>query len=176
MKEVWRDCKHYEDCYEISNYGRVRNKNTGHYKKLCTKENGYLIVHLYVNGTHHNEYVHRLVALTFIPNPDKLPQVNHKDENKTNNYVDNLEWCDAAYNNNYGTARERMLSEENPSKKNPKSGSDNSHSKAVVCNGKLFHTIKDCANYYGVNYKTMRVWLCTNKIPKYFEKYNLHYA
>ena len=70
---------------------------------LSPKNNGtgYFIVCLYKNKTHKYYLIHRLVALTFIPNPDSLPCVNHKDEDKTNNRVDNLEWCDHKYNMNY---------------------------------------------------------------------------
>lgn len=70
----------------------------------CGKRGGYLGVtikgHLYL--------VHRLVGECFIPNPNNLPQINHKDENGFNNCVDNLEWCDALYNNNYGTRKARI--------------------------------------------------------------------
>ena len=59
------------------------------------------------NGKMKMEYIHRLVAIAFIPNPNRLPQVNHKDEDKTNNCVENLEWCDSKYNNNYGTHTKR---------------------------------------------------------------------
>ena len=70
---------------------------------LSPKNNGkgYFIVCLYKNKTHKYYLIHRLVAITFIPNPDRLPCVNHKDEDKTNNRVDNLEWCDHKYNSNY---------------------------------------------------------------------------
>ena len=70
---------------------------------LSPKNNGtgYFMVCLYKNKTHKYYLIHRLVALTFLPNPDNLPCVNHKDEDKTNNKVDNLEWCDHKYNSNY---------------------------------------------------------------------------
>ena len=68
---------------------------------------GYLRLGFSINGKLHRFKLHRLVAQTFIPNPDNLPQVNHKDENKTNNSVDNLEWCNNAYNHGYGTRDQR---------------------------------------------------------------------
>ena len=70
--------------------------------------NGYLVVCFNRNGVKKNLRVHRLVAQAFIPNPLNYPIVNHKDECKTNNAVDNLEWCDVKYNDNYGTRNERL--------------------------------------------------------------------
>jgi len=88
--------------YEISESGLVRNKETRHIKSQRITD-GYL----YVNINQKKEPVHRLVAETYIPNPDNLPCINHKDENKTNNCVDNLEWCTVAYNNSYGDRQAR---------------------------------------------------------------------
>ena len=127
--EEWKPIKGYEGLYEVSNLGRVKSLNR---KILCSnglikeikekiltpKDNGkgYLNVHLSKNGNHKHLYIHRLVAEAFIPNPNNLPQVNHKDENKSNNCVDNLEWCTAKYNMNYGTHNERV-SKNNKGKK-----------------------------------------------------------
>lgn len=105
MEEIWKPVVGYEGLYEVSSYGRVRRVN----KDLLKLQNvkGYNQVCLYKNGISTGLRVHRLVAQAFLPNPDNLPQVNHKDEDKTNNNVDNLEWCDNKYNNNYGTKIER---------------------------------------------------------------------
>lgn len=106
--EEWRDIIDHED-YQVSNFGRVRNVETGRilkpgplnkykkYRKVCLEDGKTYLVH-------------RLVAQAFIPNsdPEHLTQVNHKDENPANNHVDNLEWCDAKYNNNYGTKSQRI--------------------------------------------------------------------
>ena len=109
--EKWRPIEGYEGLYEVSNYGDVKSmdyNHTGKEKILRTQINrGYVQVALTTNNKQKRFYVHRLVAQAFIPNPDNLPQVNHKDEVKTNNSVDNLEWCTVKYNNNYGTAIER---------------------------------------------------------------------
>jgi hypothetical protein len=108
MIETWKDVKDYEYLYQISNLGNVKSLHYSGGKKekilkFSKDKDGYLQVNLTKNKKHKNYKVHRLVALNFIPNPDNLPQVNHKDENKQNNKVDNLEWCTNKYNNNYGT-------------------------------------------------------------------------
>ena len=193
MKEVWTDVKHYDGLYKVKKYGRVWSCNNNKYLAIHTKSNGYQFVQLYKNGKMRNEYLHRLVALAFIPNPNNLPQVNHKDENKLNNYVDNLEWCDCKYNNNYGTARQRSVTtkkeqgfyerkskewktSENPAIKNPKVRGKNSYAKSVTCDGIIFDCIKTCAEYYGVNYSTMRCWISgADKMPQYFVDANLRY-
>lgn len=194
MKEVWKDVKHYEGLYKISNFGRIWSYKTNQYRHPSVKDNGYLAIVLHKDGVKRNEYIHRLVALTFLENPNGYPQINHKDEDKQNNRVDNLEWCDAQYNNTYGTARargvattkerggykkarQRMCSVENPAVKNPKYRGSNSYAKRVFCDGKEFDCIKDCAEYYNVNYSTMRGWMCgTLKIPNWFVDKNLHYV
>lgn len=105
MEEIWRPVVGYEGLYEVSSYGRVRRVNKGLLKLQNVK--GYNQVCLYKCGIRKIIKVHRMVAIAFIPNPDNLPQVNHRDEVKSNNCVENLEWCDNKYNNNYGTKIER---------------------------------------------------------------------
>lgn len=108
--EVWKDIKDYEGHYQVSNQGRV--KSLKRVKEQILKpgrdKDGYLFVILYKNNKMKYCFIHRLVAQSFIPNPQNLPQVNHKNEDKTDNKVDNLEWCDSKYNNNYGTHIQRQ--------------------------------------------------------------------
>lgn len=106
MIEEWRDIVGYEGLYEVSNLGRVRRN--GKILKPSKVRHGYLQIALYKNGIYKRFYIHRLVAYAFIPNPNSYPEVNHRDEDKTNNTVDNLEWCTHEYNNNYGTRNERL--------------------------------------------------------------------
>lgn len=105
MEEIWKPIKDYEELYEISNLGNARN-NKNHIIKIWNN-NHYYYVTLYKNKNKKNYLVHRLVAEAFIPNPNNLPCVNHKDENKLNNNVENLEFCTHLYNMNYGTANIR---------------------------------------------------------------------
>ena len=109
MEEIWKDKKDYEGHYQVSNCGRVKSIKFGKEKILKTNvdKDGYLQVTLCKNNIKKVYKVQRLVAEAFIDNPDNLPQVNHKDEDKTNNNVDNLEWCDRLYNVRYGTGIER---------------------------------------------------------------------
>lgn len=112
--EIWKEVPNY-DRYEVSNYGRVKShaKYGGVSERILRQavRKGYYYV-LLANGefgnTKSKSYgVHHVVAMAFIPNPNNLPFVNHKDEGRTNNMVENLEWCDMQYNLNYGTARKR---------------------------------------------------------------------
>ena len=110
-KEIWKPIKGYEGLYQVSNFGRVKSLKFGKEKILKQSKNkktGYLHVVLCKNGILKTFRVHRLVAEAFLDNPNNLPCVNHKDENKTNNNVDNLEWCNAKYNLNYGNRNKRI--------------------------------------------------------------------
>ena len=122
-QEVWKGVVGYEELYEVSSLGRVRSL-----PRICRKlegkvmkdylyggkmlkpykdPRGYLSVRLYRNDKTKDKKVHRLVAEAFLPNTDKTLQINHKDENKANNSVDNLEWCTGTYNRNYGSGATR---------------------------------------------------------------------
>ena len=108
MTEIW---KQIDDRYSVSNLGRVKSNyaNKERILKPFKDDRGYLKVDLRHGDIRKSMMVHRLVAFAFIhnPNPDKFTEVNHKDEDKTNNCVENLEWCDTKYNTNYGTRNER---------------------------------------------------------------------
>lgn len=116
MNEIWKDVEGFEGFYQVSNYGRIKSfresnrfyGQTEHLLSPTVTANGYESVTLYISPKERHKFlVHRLVAQTFIPNPNNYDAVNHKDENKRNNHVDNLEWCTLSYNNSYGTARIR---------------------------------------------------------------------
>lgn len=126
MIEIWRDVVYdgegYTNLYQVSNLGRIKSLNyhcSG--KKRILKPikdgRGYMFVILHKNKEKKHLLIHRIVASAFLPNPENKPDVNHKDEDKTNNFVGtpendykdgNLEWCDKEYNNNYGTRNERI--------------------------------------------------------------------
>ena len=95
--EIWKDAPGFPG-YQVSDAGRVKRSINGKILRPVRYSNGYCVVNLSVRRIG----VHRLVALAFVPNPDGLPQINHKNEIKTDNRPDNLEWCDSKYNNNYG--------------------------------------------------------------------------
>lgn len=108
MIEIFKDIEGYED-YQISNLGRVKSLRFGKEKILKPVKNnkGYIYVCLSKQGKHKNHKIHRLVAQAFIDNPNNFSELNHKDEDKTNNCVNNLEWCNRKYNNNHGTRTEK---------------------------------------------------------------------
>ena len=140
--EEWRDIKGYEGYYQISNLGRVKSLPRDVGSNRCKKEiimktsidkDGYEHLVLCKDGKQKHFRVNRLVAQAFIPNPNNYPVVNHKDENKTNNRVENLEWCTITYNINYGDRTEKA-------------------SKKVICvtTGKIFKSIDGASKYYNI--------------------------
>ena len=140
--ENWKDIKGYEGFYYISDLGRVRSLERDVYSYRGTlinhmeekilvpnlNNNGYSCVKLCKNGKAKKEYIHRLVATAFIPNPENKPQINHKDEVKINNVVENLEWCSAQENVNYGTRTARAVQNRRSFKLE-----NNPRAKAVFC-------------------------------------------
>lgn len=121
MAEVWRDVAGYEGLYQVSNQGNVRSIDRtitdgcrtrlykGKHLKQFIDHRGYKVVTLSNQGKLKQIKVHRLVAAAFIPNPNGYPEINHKDERKCNNLVENLEWCTTQYNTSYGTRASRMV-------------------------------------------------------------------
>lgn len=108
MQEIWKDIIGYENLYQVSNLGNIRSlcfgarnkrkSNTIRMLKIGYTNVGYSKVELYKDGISKIKYVHRLVAETFIPNPDNKPEVNHINGDKTNNSIDNLEWVTSSEN------------------------------------------------------------------------------
>lgn len=152
MEEIWRDIKGYEGRYQVSSLGRIYS----FYKKdvLKPKSNGkgYYFVYLCKKGEGKVFYIHRLVAQAFIDNPNNYPEVNHKDENKENNGLHNLEWCDRKYNVNYGNCREKMKINHSDVKY-----SKNPNSKKVYCvtTGRKFDCMKEASEYYQINHRSI---------------------
>lgn len=122
LEEIWRDIDEYEGYYQISNLGNVKSlprvivRDNGRIHTVREKilkpgkdRGGYQFVILSKDGKTKTYTIHRLVASAFLENPNNYEQVNHIDEDKTNNVVSNLEWCDAKYNMNYGTRTERQV-------------------------------------------------------------------
>lgn len=199
MNEIWKDIPGYESKYQVSNLGNVRSLNylrTGGIKLLTqgTDKRGYKRVGLYKDGKRKRYLVHRLVAMTFISNYDDLPQVNHKDENKANNCVDNLEWCDAKYNMNYGTRNERaseshkgkkgswygkQLSEEH--KKKISKGLKDKKSKPILMYDRegnfirRFDSTADANEYFGKDRKSSSIYLCLTERNKTAYNYIFKY-
>lgn len=131
MVEVWKDIPGYEGCYQASNLGRIKSLDRDVYRggiikhisgcmmSLRETDDGRIKVDLRKDGFKKTFKVHRLVALAFLPNPDNLREVNHKDENPKNNRLDNLEWCTHIYNCKYGTRNERRYESGGGSRRKP---------------------------------------------------------
>lgn len=134
-----RDVVGFEGLYAVTSCGRVWSYRRKKFLKPCNRCNGYLYVNLWVNGKQNLRYVHRIVAEAYIPNPNNLPEVNHKDEIKDHNWLSNLEWCDSKYNSNYGTGSKR-------------SGENRGHKLRCVETGEEFISINDCERKIGVDH------------------------
>ena len=122
-KEIWKDIPDFEGLYQVSNFGRIKSLERKEFmarnncykvrKERVLKANittkGYERVRLYKNGKGKNIFVHRLVAIVFIKNPNNHPIINHIDEDPLKNHVSNLEWCNHSYNATYKGAKERQI-------------------------------------------------------------------
>ena len=116
--EIWKDIEGYEGLYQVSNRGRVKSLSrkvtnamfsiNEHFVKVVDNGHGYKSVSLWKDNKGKHFYVHRLVALAFVPNSNGYKYINHKDEDKSNNDVSNLEWCTAKYNCNYGNHTKKL--------------------------------------------------------------------
>ncbi len=149
MKEIWKKVpiEGFEELYLISSRGRLKNVKRGKIHAVCLDSDGYPHYLLCNNGTRKAITAHRLVALAFLENPSNLPCVNHKDEDKTNNSVDNLEWCTVKYNNNYGTKLERAAEK-------------TSKPIAQIFRGKVvatYRSAKEAERQTGINYSKIRM-------------------
>lgn len=172
---MWKPVVGYEGLYLVNEVGQVKStprNGNGHKSKILksrlTKQ-GY--VHVCLSNKDHgkNVLVHRIVAETFIPNPYNLPCINHKDENKENNRVDNLEWCSYEYNINYGTCLERQ--------KNTQLENGNYHSNIYledINTGKVekFKTIRDIVIKY--NLDNSHICKCLKGTVKFYKNFKIY--
>ena len=163
LKEIWKDVKDYEGLYQVSNLGRVKSldryiPNTngvgvrmikGVILKTTINNSGYETLALHRDGRTKRFLVHRLVGLTFIPNPENLSDINHIDENKFNNCVDNLEWMSHIDNMNYGD-RNKKAGENRKGKLILSEGSNASKVINLDTN-KIFGSIKEASMFYDIN-------------------------
>lgn len=157
-----KDIKGYENLYAITSCGRIWSYISKKFLKPRADKDGYLLINLHKDNKSKTYKVHRLVAEAYICNDEELPQINHRDENKTNNCIGNLEWCTHIYNQNYGTHNEKI---------------SQSRRKAVFCVelGRAFKSIKTASRELNIN-DTCISLACKNKIKtsggyhwKYFE-------
>lgn len=172
MKEIWKDVKDYEGLYQVSNLGRVytfkRNKLMTPVK--CRK--GYLRIKLRVNNCAKSVAVHRLVAQAFIPNPENKPQVNHIDEDKTNNVVSNLEWVTNKENCNHGTKIQRGIDSVSKPILHIHNGITTEYKNAVIASeltGMSTAGIRTQCDRERVINKNNYFIYKNNNIPKYYE-------
>lgn len=133
-----KSIKGYEGLYSVTSCGKVYSHKSKKFLKQHDNEQGYLYVQLWKDGIGKWHRVHRLVADTYIPNPDNLPEVNHKDEVKEHNWMNNLEWCDHKYNMNYGSCATR-------------SAQKRSTKIRCVETGEEFESIMDCERKTGLH-------------------------
>ena len=160
-EEIWKDIPCYEGLYKVSNKGNVKTleRNVrGRNGSICTRKekilkpkkrsDGYLEVNLWIEGKYKTMKIHRLVCEAFLPNPYNLPEVNHINEDKEDNRLENLEYCDRKYNCNFGTRNERARISISKAKKGV---FNTKHSKAVKCleTGKIYPSLSEVHRQFG---------------------------
>lgn len=176
MQEEWRPVRvrgvDFARYYEVSNLGRIKKLPTISFDGRCRlkerimkqtlDKKGYLTVNLLKEGkTYTRVFVHRIVAEAFIPNPNNLPQVGHRDDLplKTNNHVSNLYWTTNKENANTQGRKERLSASH--------MGVRNHNTRVVICEGVMYSTMSDCARHYGVHVQSICAWLNGRvKMPK----------
>lgn len=155
MKEIFKAIEGYEGLYEVSNLGNIKSLRKNIILKPQKSNVGYLFVCLCKDGIQKNFTIHRLVAKAFLPNPNNFPEINHKDEIKTNNNVGNLEWCDHKYNLNYGNYNKNMSI--------IKSGKPSGWGKSISQYSKdgelikIYNSMTEAAESIGKDFNTFRV-------------------
>lgn len=179
MEEIWKPVVGWEGLYEVSSFGRVRSLDreivnkagfrqsfTGRILSPARDKDGYDRVVLAREGRRYNRIVHRLMAQSFIPNPENFPEVNHKDEDKTNNLLSNLEWCSDKYNVNYGTGLQRRTASQRNHPRESKPVQQFSK-KGELLN--VYPSIKEASRQTGI--KTESISLSCRGLLKYCHRY-----
>lgn len=161
--------KHYVKNYYVSDEGLIKNNSTGRILKLICKPNGYKKTNISIDGKLHTVFIHRLVAKLFIPNPNNLPQVNHKDGNKTNNNVNNLEWV---------TAQENMIHAHkiglNKHNKTAKKVSQYTLDNQYI---RTFNSMHEAARIvYSKDNANVLIWKCANNKLSSYKGYKWKYS
>lgn len=196
MEEIWKNVTGFEGLYQVSNMGRIKSLGKGKKERILAqcqggkgyKENkGYYYVTFSKEGKIYNKAVHRLVAIAFVPNPENKKEVCHKDENKHNNNVNNLVWGTHQENCNYPLYLKRQKESQTGKRLGEKNGMygrkrteeekeaiRKANSRKVVCEGKIFSSLKDCANYYNVRYTTFKSYF-SKYMPKKWKELGLGY-
>lgn len=158
--EEWRDIEGYEGLYQVSNYGRIYSLITFKVLKTRVCRNGYLLIDLHKGKKASTFYVHRLVAQNFLPNPINLPEVNHIDEDKTNNHIDNLAWVTCKDNCNHGTRNARCTTRK----------------QAVICieTGIIYESTREASRQTGIDQGSISK--CCRNIPHYITAGGYHWV
>ena len=150
-----KDTKGFEGLYAVTSCGRIWSYKRSRFLQTTPNRQGYLYVHLYKDGKSYHKRVHRLIAEAYIPNLNNLPEVNHKDEIKDHNWINNLEWCTKEYNIRYGTGIERA------------------NEKRIRCKircvetGEVFNSITECSKTIGYQASHIIEHLNGNKSRKH---------